>query len=563
MWSRRAWIQSTAAVGLGLSTGLLRGEEPAKKEEKPKYDKPVELSDIDILKEVKEWNSAKFATPPTQFRQGHVTPRELAADATTKQDKGYTIKLPSGAPIPTPSVYAGKLFVSGGFHSKEFYCFEAATGKFVWGMNLDDDGPTSAACDDGVIVFNTESCTVFALAAETGKQLWSWWLGDPLTSTPTISRGIVFTSYPAGGGGQQQLNAVPQEQEAPKQPEKAPEKEKETPPQNTAPQNATQQNAAPPQAAPFVREGEARGDKPHPPCSHVLCALDLKTGKILWQRWIESDVMSAPVAIDDELYITTFAGVVYKFRQKDGEILSARKSRATSAPVIVGQNIYLTRRADNGKGPAAECVAGLDRWGQAKFNGAAKEAQYLDATVQRLSKQKAAGMQLDAANGFAGGAPAQANPHAAALNVGQDNVSTMQAFQGSRMLHYAGKNFNCMGDEIVSTDPTSGKQLWSKKIAGDLKEEGGALAAPPVLAGGHLFIATLGGEIWQMEPEKGEIKNKFKIGQATRFQPAIEGGRIYVGTQNGQVICINTGDAKLTGWPCWGANPAHTGVASK
>lgn len=515
MWSRRTWLTETAAFGLGLSTGLLRADEPSKEEEKP-----VELTDVDILKEVKEWNSAKFAAPPKEFRQGHVTPRDLATDAITKQDQGFTIKLPSGAPIPTPSIYAGKLFVSGGFHSKEFYCFEAATGKPVWAMNLDDDGPTSAACEDGVIVFNTESCTVFALEADTGRQLWSWWLGDPLTSTPTISRGVVFTSYPAGGGGVQQL---------------------------------------PPQ----VREPTKSAGKPVPPCSHVLIALELKTGKILWQRWIESDVMSAPVAVDDDLYVTTFAGVVYKFRQKDGAVLSARKSRATSAPVIVGPNIYLTRRADNGKGPAAECVAGLDRGGQAKFNGAAKEAHYLDANVQRLSKQKAAGMQLDAANGFAGGAPGQANPLAAAMNVGQDNVSTMQAFQGSRMLHFAGKNFNCMGDEVVSTDPTTGKQLWSKKIAGDLKGEGGALAAPPVLAGGHLFIATLSGEIWQMEAGKGEIKVKFKLGQAIRFQPAIDAGRIYVGTQNGQVICINTGDAGLTGWPCWGANAAHTGVASK
>lgn len=81
------------------------------------------------------------------------------------------------------------------------------------------------------------------------------------------------------------------------------------------------------------------------------------------------------------------------------------------------------------------------------------------------------------------------------------------------------------------------------------------MAAPPVSWWdmNDLFIATLSGEIWQMEAGKGEIKVKFKLGQAIRFQPAIDAGRIYVGTQNGQVICINTGDAGLTGWPCWGS----------
>lgn len=219
-------------------------DEPSKEEEKP-----VELTDVDILKEVKEWNSAKFAAPPKEFRQGHVTPRDLATDAITKQDQGFTIKLPSECAILTPSIYAGKLFVSGGFHSKEFYCFEAATGKPVWAMNLDDDGPTSAACEDGVIVFNTESCTVFRLEADTGRQLWSWWLGDPLTSTPTISRGVVFTSYPAGGGG------------------------------------CATASAPGPRTDEECREAGAS----------LLARVDragIKTGKILWQCWIESDVMS-------------------------------------------------------------------------------------------------------------------------------------------------------------------------------------------------------------------------------------------------------------------------------
>jgi len=53
-----------------------------------------------------------------------------------------------------------------------------------------------------LIVFNTESCTIFALEAETGQQLWSYWLGDPLTSTPTIAQGRVFTSYRHRRGGQ-------------------------------------------------------------------------------------------------------------------------------------------------------------------------------------------------------------------------------------------------------------------------------------------------------------------------------------------------------------------------
>jgi outer membrane protein assembly factor BamB len=501
----------------------LAGEEP--KKEAPKDPPPK----TDITDEAKSWSSDKYLAPPTKFRTGHVTPRELDEKALSKTDAGFVVQLPSKAPIPTPTVYKGKVYVSGGFHSKEFYCFDAETGKFVWAVNLDDDGPTAAVCDDGVALFNTESCTLFAVDAATGKHLWSYYLGDPLTSTPTIANGMVFTSYPARGIGGQQMNDPPA---LPGQPARQPEK---------------------PNPA-----------KEHPPCSHVLVAFDLKTGKIIWQRWIDSDVMSAPVAVDDELYATSFSGTVYKFKQKGGTILSAVKSRATSAPVIVGKDVYLTKRADDGKGPAREANAsfGPDLTRQ-HFEAQMRDAQYLDDKVQDLAKMKAVGGALDAGNGFAGGAPAAANLNAAKGNIGQSNVSTMQAFQGSRFLCAGGQNYNCMGDELLCTDPKTGNKLWGLKLEGDLKKEGGFLAAPPAAAGGQIFLTTLKGDVLQVEPEKGKITKTYKVSGELRFQPAIEGGRIYVGTQDGKLVCISTGDAKLTGWPCWGGNAAHTGAVEK
>ena len=121
----------------------------------------------DITAEVKVWNSEKYTSPANKFREGHVKSRILDAKAITNSQTGFTIQLPSRAPIPTPTVYASKVYVSGGFHSKEFYCFDATTGALVWAIDLDDDGPTAAVCDDGVTVLNTESCTLFAVDANT------------------------------------------------------------------------------------------------------------------------------------------------------------------------------------------------------------------------------------------------------------------------------------------------------------------------------------------------------------------------------------------------------------
>src|SRR5262249_37018259 len=152
-----------------------------------------------------------------------------------------------------------------------------------------------------------------------------------------------------------------------------------------------------------------------------------------------------PVAVDKELYITSFAGIVYKLNQEDGTVLSAVKNRATSAPVIVGEKVYLTRRADDGKGPVEEAVSGGQRQSlKEEVAGEKKNAPYLDKDVQVRAHLKGEAGALDAANGFAGGAPAAANPKAADDNVGQSNVSSMQAFQGSRILNFRDNNYNCM-----------------------------------------------------------------------------------------------------------------------
>ena len=525
----RGFLAGCGILAIGVFCWTLSGHA----DEKDKDTKAKD--DVDITSQARDLNSDKFLPPPAQFRPGKVTPRQLDPKAIVADKDGFRIQLPSKAPIPTPTVSQGRLYASGGFHSKEFYCFDAESGKLVWAVDLDDDGPTSCVIEDDVVVFNTESCTIFALDAKTGKHLWSYFLGDPLTSTPTIAGGKVFTSYPANGGG----GAGEADVDTDKKPQ-----------------------------PPIPAQNPVEAAKQRPVASHVLACFELKTGKILWQRWIDSDVMSAPVASGSDLYCASFAGTVYKFSQAKGDIVSAQRSRATSAPVVVGQNIYLTKRADKadkaGKAePASEAIAGLDREkNQPSFESEKKQAAYLDSKVQAQSKLKEQAKDLDAGNGFGGGfAPAAANPDAAKGNIGQANVSTLQAFQGSRILHFADSNFNCMGDEICCTSPSDGKTVWSVKLTGDLKKEGGHLAAPPAAAGGRIFLSTLEGNVLQMDPAKGGIEKTYKIGSPLRSQPAIMGGRLYVGTQDGRIVCVDTGNRAFTGWSTWGANSGHTNGA--
>ncbi|MGE3802077.1 MAG: PQQ-binding-like beta-propeller repeat protein [Candidatus Kapaibacterium sp.] len=461
----------------------------------------IDSSSVDVTEKVIAMNNEHSKAIPTTWNEGEVSELKLSTKAVKKRANGFEIALPSNAPVPTPTIYDGKLYSSGGFHSKEFFCFDGETGKVIWGVSLNDDGPSSAVVEENVVVFNTESCTIFALDAQTGKHLWSWWLGDPLMSTPTIYDGKVYTSYPRSS--------------------------------------------------------------PDGSASHIMACFELHTGKVLWQKWIDSDVMSAPVGTDGVIFATTFAGTLYKFDPNSGEILSAVQNRSTSAPVIVNNQIYFTQRADR-DGTVREAIARADKTsvsGIVRLNE--KDAIYLDQKVQEDSEYKAKGMSLDAGNGFGEGAPSTANAAVAAENIGQGNVSTLQSFQGSRILHADGRNFNTMGDEIICTDPESGDVVWSTKLSGELESTGGFLGTSPLMAGNEIIVATYSGEVRRMSGDSGKVIEAYQIQHPVRSQPAVMNGKIYVGTDDGKIICIDTKEDHLTGWSTWGGNSAHTGIGAK
>jgi Ca-activated chloride channel family protein len=110
--------------------------------------------------------------------------------------RGWIRALPGRREVVTPCVLDGRVFVGGGFGSHEFFAFDAATGAVLWERRMQDDGPTAAVAADGCVAFNTESCTVCVLEAETGRRLWERWLGDPLLAQPAVGGGRLFMAWP-------------------------------------------------------------------------------------------------------------------------------------------------------------------------------------------------------------------------------------------------------------------------------------------------------------------------------------------------------------------------------
>lgn len=462
-----------------------------------------------ILDIVLALNGENMPAPPRDFRKGHVNPTNADVKYTQTAD-GFVIQLPSSNGVPTPTVKDGRLYVSGGFGSKQYFCFDATTGQKIWGTDLDDDGPSSGVIEDGILVFNTESCTIFACEEKSGKELWSYYLGDPLMSTPTISNGLVFTAFPAFADWASVRNF----------------------------QEITQ-------------------GKFHP--SHVLIAMDLHTGAIKWKKWIDGDIIMAPVANEGKLHVVSFPGTYFVLDQKTGTFESAERLRGTSAPTFTKNGMVISRRSDS---PAmgedvSESIVTLSQHGYSE-RYTRKNAEYLDQRVQSSSRLKLAAAADDAGNGFGAGAPASSGYNKAMENIGQSNVSTLQSFIGSRTLNFDGYNFNTMGDSLISTHEATGEARWKTGINGDLKQVGGFLATPPIRVGSCILIATYHGDILLIDAKTGKQVRKFSTGENLRTQPVAMNGWIYVGTTNGKLVAINTKDASISDWPMLGRNAAHT-----
>lgn len=554
---KRAALLVTVLFACGSPTKVVEkgaGTTPNAPGDEPGAAAVAESGD-DVLPEVLAMNSDKYAPPPSTFRSGHVTPRTFDTSAITRTGSGFSVQLPSHAQMTTPAFYRGKVYTSGGFQSKELYAFEATTGNVAWAINLDDDGPSAAACAEGICVINTESCTTFALDADTGRMLWSWWLGDPLMSAPAIADGRVYTAYPANGGLYMNQGYNPID---------TPFGEYEN--DTFAPANGSfyYPDAADQPAQPGDGGGSG-ATKPNPPgATHALAAFDLQTGRLLWTKWIDADVMSSPVVVGDEVYATTFAGTVYKIDGATGTIESARRDRATSAPVVVDDSVYYTRRADDEDAEVAQeaLVRSSRTTGSADWSTAEKDAPYLDRRFQSTTAYAEQGETDDAANGFGGGAPASANTSVAWDNIGYGSVSTLQAFQGSRVLNVGGLNINSMGDEVVATDAATGDKLWTVAVSAD-DTAGGYYAAPPIAAGDSVLVGTLAGTIMKLDAKSGDVLATYEVGAPVRSQPVVHDGWIYAGTADGKLVAIDTGDRSLTGWAMWGADAARSGVAPK
>ena len=440
------------------------------------------------------------------------------------QRQGWVIRLPGNRPIATPAYADGRLFVGGGYGSHEFYAIDAKSGEKIWEMHTSDDGPTAAVVEDGCVAFNTESCTVIVVDALTGKLLWQEWLGDPLMSQPAIAKGKLFMAYPAGqrkGPGQQP---------------------------NAPPQHANSVNAA----------AQSQNSGPSKTSHQLLCA-ELKTGKHLWEADISADVISAPVIEGDQVFLTCFDGTSFCLNAADGKLLWRKQNAATSAPLLADGKLLMTQKRQSGKAAQEGLVRVNPKAGDTEDKTllAGGRADYLKpGSDGNVAVKAAAQKSLDSSVGF-GQAPTAANLKAASENVGVQSVVAGWAYQGARAAYSKGKMFNARGNLVSSVAAGNGEMAWQATAVGKDIDANAHLFAPPAMGQTNMYLCSAAGHLVGLRQSDGRLAFAYATKVPMTFQPALAEGRLFAGTSDGRLICIDLDDKDADGWYAWGGNAQH------
>ncbi len=314
---------------------------------------------------------------------------------------------------------------------------------------------------------------------------------------------------------------------------------------------------------------------------HLLACFDLKSGQEHWKLKIAGDIITAPVLQGENVYLATLDGTLYCVKQGDGQLVWSEKKNITSSPAVFRDKCYFSQRevvvARNKDGKEVpqqhEQLAGRilaePRAGTASGPAAvtalrdtARQADYLDlAKRQAMSPLEKANQGNDASVGFAA-QPAAADLPQAQRNLGQATVCGVWAYQGSRPFVYKERIYSSMGDILKCVDPGTEKVVWKKSLAADQKHEHvDAFLTPPALVNGRVFVGTLNGEIICLDAATGTERWRATLGEPILFQPAVAHGRVYVSTNAGSLYCLDTGDPHDHGWLMWGGSAGHNGVA--
>lgn len=405
-----------------------------------------------------------------------------------------------------PAALQNRVFTGSGWGGNQVYALDAVSGEEVWSYTADDAGVGPVVVTDkGYVSFSTESCTVYVLDAKNGHRRWSRYLSSHAMTQPAIEGANMYVVHPADNGG---------------------------------------------------RGVRVPGNAPY-----SLTCLSMNTGNVLWARGVGEDAITSPVVHGEKIYLTTRDGQAAVFDAKNGKPLWSQSMKATSAPAILEDRMYVSSWQRSTAGGFEERLLEVTNGGNARVGrelfGPFAAHYLLPMQPERIpfddyydsSDFDLREKYLQSALSQRSSAPVQ--PH-------------VWQHMGARPLVVGNRLYAMVGDQLGSVDVKTGRTVWSLEVSGRSQRtidigSGQAPLTPPAYAAGKLYMGSLWGDFVCVDADTGKLLWRRRLANSlgVTSQIVLDGGRMYASTRDGLLVGIDTGDPDATGWSSWGGTADH------
>jgi hypothetical protein len=116
-----------------------------------------------------------------------------------------------------------------------------------------------------------------------------------------------------------------------------------------------------------------------------------------------------------------------------------------------------------------------------------------------------------------------------------------------------GRHLSCLSDEEARLE-------WEAKVKGARVDLDDQIFLPPAVGRDSLYLTSVWGHALSVRQETGDVELMYDTRRPIAFQPCLAKGRMYFGTNHGDLICLDTGSEDADGWYMWGGNAQHNKV---
>ena len=244
----------------------------------------------------------------------------------------------------------------------------------------------------------------------------------------------------------------------------------------------------------------------------VVVSFDLRSGKLNWMRLVDEEIIACPVVVDSEIHVASQNGMYYVYDKKSGGLKKKREDlNAVSTPTISEESIYIS--VSNG---SSENLVALDR----------KTLETKQTYPTSLTSLRISGLR----------------------NVDQTDQMN---FNGSHSIIYKNKiailadKYNLMAFDVVSE-----KLLWKQKI--EVNED-----QLPIVANKKAIIMSKAGEIYSFDIQTGSKKFIKAVSGKIEGQPIAKKGFLYIAVGGAIKVIKN---AVSYSWLQWNKDGGHNAI---